>query len=334
MRARGVVVLVDDRHRADDEPRVAVAAGARASGRPSPGWRSRRASARRPPRRRRSSGAATTCRRAAARDGRTGSYASAVARRRGGRARRRSPTRRPRAAARRSPTSLGSRVSERAVSRPSRSSQAPAASPRKARPPDSASSAAIWPAISTGCVVNGLSADGPTRTRSVARGDLEQRRQRGLEEQVVEDGDDVEARRPRRVARARRRRRGACRPGARARAPRSRQLVGGDAAPCDALDAHDHALVGIGAGDEVVLLEPVAVRELALLRGQERQDGAAARRGRSACPPGCARGSTRSPRSSRRPRGRRPSGPRSARRSHAGRTPRSRPPTEHTGRAR
>src|SRR5262249_34561683 len=39
------------------------------------------------------------------------------------------------------------------------------------------------------------------------------------------------------------------------------------------LDAHDHALVGIRAGDERVLLEPVAFRERPLLGGEQRQDG-------------------------------------------------------------
>ena len=42
--------------------------------------------------------------------------------------------------------------------------------------------------------------------------------------------------------------------------------------PPDPLDAHDHALVRIGARDEGVLLEPVALGQLALLRGEQRQD--------------------------------------------------------------
>ena len=56
----------------------------------------------------------------------------------------------------------------RRCSRPRSPSHAPAARPRNARPPEARSSAAVWPASSTGCTVNGLRHDGPTRTRSVA----------------------------------------------------------------------------------------------------------------------------------------------------------------------
>ncbi len=59
--------------------------------------------------------------------------------------------------------------SGRGSSIPSRSSHAPFARPRYARPPETASSIAIWPAISYGCSVNGLSAAGPSRMRSVTR---------------------------------------------------------------------------------------------------------------------------------------------------------------------
>src|SRR5262249_38055240 len=56
-----------------------------------------------------------------------------------------------------------------------------------------------------------------------------------------------------------------------ARAPASRQVVGRQGAPADPLDAHDHALVGIRAADQVVALQPVALRQVALLGRQERQ---------------------------------------------------------------
>ena len=68
---------------------------------------------------------------------------------------------------------------------------------------EAASRAAIWPAISTGCSVYGLSAAGPRRTRSVAPRHQQQRVDRGLEEEVVVDGNRVEARTARRSARAR-----------------------------------------------------------------------------------------------------------------------------------
>ena len=50
----------------------------------------------------------------------------------------------------------------------SSSSQDPRTRPRYARPFEAASSAAIWPAISTGCTVNGFMPAGPIRTRLVA----------------------------------------------------------------------------------------------------------------------------------------------------------------------
>ncbi len=82
----------------------------------------------------------------------------------------------------------------------------------------------------------------------------------------------------------------------------------------DPLDPHHHPLVRIGATDEAVLLEPVLGREPSLLRGNQRQHRLERVQTEVASRPGSARGSTRSPRSSRRPRARRPSGPRSARR--------------------
>ena len=110
----------------------------------------------------------------------------------------------------------------------------------------------------------------------MAAGDLEQRGERGLVPEVVERRDDVEAAalgdlRERRVLAG---------PLVRLQAEPELAPVGGHVssdvgsrrAP-DPLDAHDHALVGIGAGEERVLLEPVAVRQGALLRGEQGEHG-------------------------------------------------------------
>src|SRR5207253_500333 len=68
---------------------------------------------------------------------------------------------------------------------------------------------------------------------------------------------------------ARRTRRAACPTGARARA--LRQVLRRQHALPDPLDPHHDPLVGVGAADERVLLEPVVLGKLSLLRGQERQ---------------------------------------------------------------
>ena len=106
---------------------------------------------------------------------------------------------------------------------------------------------------------------------------------------------------------------------------RSRQLVGRDRADAGPHDPHDQAFVGVGAGDQVVALEPVAGGQLPLLRGQERQHGL--QRVQAEVPAvGQAQAAALRPgRCDRRPSCRTPSGPRCARRRRSGRTARCDP---------
>jgi hypothetical protein len=53
----------------------------------------------------------------------------------------------------------------------------------------------------------------------------------------------------------------------------SGQLLGSKHALADALNGHHDTLLGVRAGDERFLLQPILIRETALLRGQQRKDG-------------------------------------------------------------
>ena len=140
----------------------------------------------------------------------------------------------------------------------------------------------------------------------------EERPDRGLvEEVVIDETTSIPARPP--AGRSPRTPPAAGRSEGRSRARALRQLLGHERPFAQPLDPHHDALVGIGTADEIVLLEPVLVGQTPHLRGEERYHATGARRGRNGAPRGCARGSTRSPRTSRLLRDRRPSDPRSVR---------------------
>ena len=147
-----------------------------------------------------------------------------VAGRRAGRPCPRTRPDRRRAGARRSPTPPGSRSPGRRCSTPSGASQAPAASPRKARPREARSSAAVWPASSTGWTVNGFRQEGPTRTRAVARAISSRAGSAGWNQRSLYTRDDVEAARFGARGERARSRRAACRSATRARA-RARRVT-------------------------------------------------------------------------------------------------------------
>ena len=167
--ARPVAVLVDDADRTRRRPSRPGCRASRARRGRGRGSRCRRASARPRPFPPSAPSPAPTSRSGAARESRSRGYESvvpglereALSRDAGLVAREQR--------ARRSATASRSAASGRSSSMPSRSSHAPFARPRNARPPETASSIAIWPAISYGCSVNGLSAAGPSRIRSVTR---------------------------------------------------------------------------------------------------------------------------------------------------------------------
>ena len=152
---------------------------------------------------------------------------------------------------------------------PDRLGHDPFASPRYARPPDAASTAANWPAISYGCRVYGFQHAHPRRIRDVAPPSRAAPRWR-----LRTAGPRT---RSRRRSRAHRRGPPASRmhPGALSvwspsvtwtgssvSSSRSRSSGSG------AHDPHDETLVRVGAGDEVVALEPVARGQLSLLGGR------------------------------------------------------------------
>ncbi len=91
---------------------------------------------------------------------------------------------------------------------------------------------------------------------------------------------------------------------------------------------------GSGQQTRAVPLEPVLVGEAAHLCGQQRHHRLQRVQAEVSVPPESGRGTTRSPRTSRRPRGRTPSAPRSARLSRGGRRASSPSPAKHRVRSR
>ena len=221
-------------------------------------------------------------------------------------------------------TASRSAASGRSSSMPSLSSHAPFARPRNARPPETASSIATWPAISYGCSVNGLSAAGPSRMRSVTRamsssGPIAGWSSRSWYTESTSMPPVLGAARERLVLLRR-----LVRPNADA------ELAGYVSSSVTSVRSPIRSMrmtrrsSGSGHATSESCSSQSSSGSLPHLRGQQRQHRLDGEEAEVLARPGCARGSTRSPRRSRRPRARRRSGPRCARRSRAGRRAASR----------
>ena len=217
--------------------------------------------------------------------GRRGAYSQSAARRAARSAGRRSPSGRRRAAGARPPRPRASPSAAGPARSRARRARRRARGPGSARPSRASSSSADLPRDLDRVQREGVQARRPEPHAARRPRDLQQRRERRLEPEVVEHADRrepglLDGRGELAVLAGGL---SLCRPRP---SSRSRQVVRRERAARDALDAHDQALVGIGAADERVLLEPVPGRRARAASPAAAAARPAARRGRSGRPSG------------------------------------------------